>query len=118
MQIVVIASTPSQSEMFEAGRVEVALHKEIIFSDILDANVHDVPLNVVYPDSYFEGEISQGTNSDIESDNDQLNPRRSKATFSLGAHDAKVGSSSTAGDPSAPPPSKKIKLIFLSKCFS
>ena len=34
---------------------------------------HIVPLSVVYPHSYFEGDIPQGTNSDIESDDAQLN---------------------------------------------
>ncbi|CAI9268606.1 unnamed protein product [Lactuca saligna] len=53
-----------------------------------------VPLNVVYFDSYFEWEIPQGTNSDIESNNDQLNPRKRKDSFSGGAHDAEVGSPS------------------------
>ncbi|CAI9300651.1 unnamed protein product [Lactuca saligna] len=46
------------------------------------ADVSVVPLNVVYPESYFEGEIPHGTNSDIGYDNDQLNPRKRKASLS------------------------------------
>ncbi|CAI9303777.1 unnamed protein product [Lactuca saligna] len=59
-----------------------------------------VLLNVVYPDAYFEGEVPQGTSSDIDSNNNQFNPRMRKASFSGGAHD-EVGSS-TIGDPSTP----------------
>lgn len=41
-----------------------------------------IPLSVVYPDVYFEGEIPQGTHYDIESDDDQLSPRKIKVSFS------------------------------------
>ena len=74
------------------------------------AIVTAVPLSVVYPDSYFEGEIPQGTNNDIDSDDDQLNPRKRKASFSGGANNDEDGSSSDTGDPSAPPPTKESKL--------
>ncbi|KAL7583869.1 hypothetical protein Lser_V15G42257 [Lactuca serriola] len=55
-----------------------------------------------------------GNNSDIESDNDLLNPRKRKVSFSGGDHDTEFGSSSAAvgGDPLAPPPKKKSKPIF------
>ncbi|CAI9300137.1 unnamed protein product [Lactuca saligna] len=68
-----------------------------------------VPLNVVYPDTYFEGEIPQGTNGYIESDDEQVNPRKKKASFSGGANDAEAGSSSAVGGSSAFLP-KKGKL--------
>lgn len=37
-----------------------------------------------YPDTYFEGEILQGTNSDIESIDEQINPRKRNASFLRG----------------------------------
>ena len=61
---------------------------------------------------YTWGGGPQGTNSDIESDIDQINPRKSKASFSGGAPDVESRSSFAAGDPSTLPPSKKSKLIF------
>ncbi|CAI9281180.1 unnamed protein product [Lactuca saligna] len=51
-----------------------------------------------------------GTRSDIESDDDQVNPRKRKASFLGGSNDAKAGSSSAVGCSSVPPPSKKRKL--------
>ncbi|CAI9298808.1 unnamed protein product [Lactuca saligna] len=36
--------------------------------------VPDVPLNVIYLDSYFEEEVPQEINRAIELDNDQINP--------------------------------------------
>ncbi|CAI9291258.1 unnamed protein product [Lactuca saligna] len=58
-------------------------------------------------------ELPQGTNNDIDIDNDYLNPRKMKAYFSMGAYDAKARSSSTvAGDFSASPLKKKSKIIF------
>ncbi|CAI9271049.1 unnamed protein product [Lactuca saligna] len=72
--------------------------------------MHAIPLSIVYPNASSKGEIPQGTNSDIESNDDQLNPRKSKASFSGGANDVELGSSSTAGGSSAPPPIK-CKLI-------
>ncbi|CAI9283742.1 unnamed protein product [Lactuca saligna] len=66
-----------------------------------------VPLNVVYLGSYSEGaipqEVPQGTDSDIDSENDQLNPRKRKASFSGGSNVTEAGSSSSvdAGDESA-----------------
>ena len=71
-----------------------------------------VPLSIVYPDSYFEGDILQGTDSDKEFDDKQFNPKKRKASFSGGAMDAKAGGSSAIGDSSTLPPSKKIKLII------
>ncbi|CAI9271293.1 unnamed protein product [Lactuca saligna] len=82
------------------GRVEVDNQKEIVdatkddqritdageqsetdgYEGFLDlgflaqAVVHAIPLSVIYPDSYFEGEIPQQTNSYIDFDDDQLNP--------------------------------------------
>ena len=64
---------------------------------IPQADVFVVPLNVIYPDSYFEGEVPQGTNSYIESD--QLNPRKRKASTLGGAHEAEARSSFATGDP-------------------
>ena len=49
-----------------------------------------IPLSFVYPDAYFEGEIPQGTHSDIESNDDQLNPRKRKVSFLGGANDAEA----------------------------
>ncbi|CAI9289696.1 unnamed protein product [Lactuca saligna] len=111
MQMVAIASPPSQPKMSGSGRVEVYYQKEIVVvvkvSKIPDANatiddqpipyvgdqseiddyggfldpglmpkviVPAVPLSVVFPDSYFDGDIPQGTNSNIECDDDHLNP--------------------------------------------
>ena len=64
-----------------------------------------VPLNVIYPHSYFEVEVPQGTNRDNDFNNDHLKPRKRKASFSGGAHNIEVGCSAIASDPSAPPPS-------------
>ncbi|CAI9265574.1 unnamed protein product [Lactuca saligna] len=77
--------------------------------------VPNVPLNVVYPRSYFKGEVSQevpqGTDSYFDSDNYQLSPRKRKASISGGTHEIEVGSSTTF-DPSTSPPKMKSKLIF------
>ncbi|CAI9289841.1 unnamed protein product [Lactuca saligna] len=122
MQMVVIAPTPSQPEMSETGR------PNLDFGDQSETDDYDgflyigfmppaaVPLNVIYPDSYFEGEIPQGTNNEIEAGQinarGELNTRNRKASFSGRTHDTEAESSSTAGDPSTPPNSKKNKLIF------
>ncbi|CAI9266892.1 unnamed protein product [Lactuca saligna] len=71
-----------------------------------------LPLSVVYPDAYSEEEIPQGTYSDIDSDEDKLNPRKRNVTFSQGANDVEVGSSSIAGSSLAPPLFKKYKLTL------
>ena len=73
-----------------------------------------VPLNVVNPASFFEGEVPQGTNILFDYNNDQLNPQKRKASILGRAHDTKAGSSYAVGggDPSTPPPKKKSKLIF------
>ncbi|CAI9292359.1 unnamed protein product [Lactuca saligna] len=106
---------------------EVDPQKQIIVVDIpysdatTDQSIPDtvvVPLNVVYPSSCFEGEISQedpqGIDNYIDSDNVQLDPRKRKASFSGGAYDDEAGSSfaAAAGDLSASPPKTKRKLIF------
>ncbi|CAI9260801.1 unnamed protein product [Lactuca saligna] len=72
-----------------------------------------ITLSVVYPDSYFEWEIPQGTHNDIKSVDEQLNPRKRKDSFLGGANDNDVGSSSATGDSSTHPPSKKIKLTIV-----
>ncbi|CAI9279127.1 unnamed protein product [Lactuca saligna] len=66
-----------------------------------DMVVDDIPPN--------SPKVPRGTDSDIDSDNDQLNHRKIKASFLGGAHDAEVGSSfvATASDPSISPPKKK-----------
>ncbi|CAI9280262.1 unnamed protein product [Lactuca saligna] len=69
-----------------------------------------VPVGVVYLDTYFKGEISQGTN-DIESDDEQLNPKKRKLSFLRGANDVEAGSSSAVSGSSAPPP-KRCMLMF------
>ncbi|CAI9276314.1 unnamed protein product [Lactuca saligna] len=103
--MVVTASTSSQLEMTEAGRVETDCQKEIIFagkgSNILDADATT--------DNQL---ILDGANSDFKSDDDQLNHQKQKASFLGGVDDAKAESCSTASDPSTPPLSKKRKLIF------
>ena len=68
--------------------------------------MHAIPLSVVYPNASSKGEIPQVTNSDIEYIEDQLNPRKSKASFLGGANDVEPRSSSAAGGSSAPPPNK------------
>ncbi|CAI9281004.1 unnamed protein product [Lactuca saligna] len=70
-----------------------------------------VPLNVVYPNSYFKGEVPHGTNSDIVSDDDQLNPGNRKAYSSQGYHEAEAGSS-ISDDSLTTPPFTKSKLIL------
>ncbi|CAI9277351.1 unnamed protein product [Lactuca saligna] len=59
-------------------------------------------------------QIPQGTDSDIGSDHDLLNPRKRKASFLGGDHDVEAGSSyaAAASDPSASTHKKKSKLIF------
>ena len=69
-----------------------------------------VPQSVVYLDTYFKGEISQGTNSDIESDDEQLNPRKRKASFSGRENDIEAGISYAVSGSSAPP-LKRCRLI-------
>lgn len=69
-----------------------------------------IPLSIVYPDVSSKGEIHQGTYNDIESDDDQLNPRKRKASLPRGANEVEVGISSVAGSSSTPLPSKKSKL--------
>ena len=68
--------------------------------------------DLIYLDSYFELEVPQEKNNNINFNNEQLNPQKRKGSFSREAHNVEVGSSSAANDPSTPPPSKKNKLIF------
>ncbi|CAI9277213.1 unnamed protein product [Lactuca saligna] len=97
------ASEQSETDDYE-GFIGLGFMPQVSFSAI--------PQNVIYPESYFEGEIPQGTNSDTESDNDQVNHQKRKASLSKGgrAHDVETGTSA-AGDRFASPPSKKTKLI-------
>ena len=60
----------------------------------------------------FEGEIPQRTHNDIESEDEQLNTKRRKASFSRGANDTEVGRSYATCDPSAPPPLEKNKITI------
>lgn len=53
-----------------------------------------IPLNIIYPYTFSEGEIPQGTHSDVDFDDGQLITRKLKASSSWGANDAKAGSSS------------------------
>lgn len=138
--MVVTTSTPSQTEITKSGRVKAEFQKEIVVTDtnartgdqhipdvgdqsetndhkgfpdmgfMPQATVSGVPLNVVYTDSYFEGKIHQGTNNNIDSDDDQLNPCKMKASFSWGTHVTKTGSFAAIDDPLTLPPSKKSKL--------
>lgn len=63
-----------------------------------------VPLNIVYLEAIPEGKIPQGTNSDVESDDDQLITRTRMTTSSSGrVHDVDCEGSSA-------PPSKKRNL--------
>lgn len=50
--------------------------------------------------------------SDIESDDDQINPTKRKPSFLGKANDTESGSSSTVGCSPAPPHSKKRKLTI------
>ncbi|CAI9299139.1 unnamed protein product [Lactuca saligna] len=54
--------------------------------------------------------IPEGTQIDIDFDNEQINTRKRKAFFLGGANDAKVESSFATGDSSSPPLCKKSKL--------
>ncbi|CAH1423050.1 unnamed protein product [Lactuca virosa] len=62
-----------------------------------------IPLNVIHLDEFSEGEISQGTHSDVESDDDQPNTRKRNDSSSRGANYVEALSSSA-------PPVKKIML--------
>ncbi|CAI9274150.1 unnamed protein product [Lactuca saligna] len=97
--------------MSKTARVETDLQKEIVEVDIPDTDTTtDQPIldtGHQLETGDYEGFLDLGTNSDIDYDNDQLNPRKRNASFLRGAHDAEDRSSSTAGDPSVPPPSKK-----------
>ncbi|CAI9276881.1 unnamed protein product [Lactuca saligna] len=66
--------------------------------------------HVIYLEAYSEGKILQGIHNGIEFDDDQLNPRKSMASFSRGANDDEAGRSSVVGSSSAPSPSKKTNL--------
>lgn len=71
-----------------------------------------VPFSIVYPGSYFEGEVPQGTHNDLESEDEQLNLRKMKASLSGRANDVEDGRSTVVGDSSALPPSNKSKLAI------
>ena len=77
--------------------------------------MHTYGLFVMLKTHQIPQKVPQGTNSDIDFGNDQLNPQKRKASSSRGGHDVEAGSSSAVGDPSAPPPKKKRKLIFYLK---
>ncbi|CAI9268815.1 unnamed protein product [Lactuca saligna] len=47
-------------------------------------------LTVVYHGASFDREIPQGTHSEFESDDDQLNPRKRKASFSGGTNEVEA----------------------------
>ncbi|CAI9289760.1 unnamed protein product [Lactuca saligna] len=66
---------PKAGDQSETGEYEAFLELGFMVQTI-------VPLNVVFPDTYFEGEIPQRRNNHIESDNEQPNPRKRKASFS------------------------------------
>ncbi|KAL7583314.1 uncharacterized protein LOC111881298 [Lactuca sativa] len=94
-------NSPPQSDAAKKGRIVKGILNQCKYADAKT----DQPI----PDT----EVPQGTDSDIDSDNDQLNPRKRKASFSGGAYDTEVGSSSVVvGDPSKSPLKKKSKLII------
>ncbi|CAI9267623.1 unnamed protein product [Lactuca saligna] len=111
------------------GRIEAEANpqKQIIVADIPDADATtDQPIPDIGDQSItddYEGflllgfmkqaDVPQGTDSDIESENEQLNPQKWKPTFLRRAYDAEAGSYSTAaGDLLTSPPKKKRNLIF------
>lgn len=71
-----------------------------------------VPFSIVYPGSYFEGVVPQGTHNDLESEDEQLNLRKMKASLSGRANDVEAGRSTIVGDSSALPLSNKSKLAI------
>lgn len=65
---------------------------------MIDGHIEDdkglldiVPLNIIYPEANPKGEIPKGTDSDVESDDDQLITRKSKTTSLGGAYNAGEG---------------------------
>ncbi|CAI9281417.1 unnamed protein product [Lactuca saligna] len=52
------------------------------FLDMGFMTLDTIPFSIVYPDSYFEGEIPQGTHNDIKYKEEQVNPRKRKDSFS------------------------------------
>ncbi|CAI9283013.1 unnamed protein product [Lactuca saligna] len=85
-QLILDASDQSETDEYK-GFLDLGFMAQVV-----------VPLSVVYPDSYFEGEIPQGTYNDIESKDKKINPRKRKASFSGRVTDTKTGSSSTTSD--------------------
>lgn len=79
----------------------------VVIHTTLEAIVH---ISVIHPYASSEGETPQRTHSGIESDDDHLNPRKRKASFSGGANKAKAGNSLAIGTSSPHPSTKKGKL--------
>ena len=71
----------------------------------MDIMSHIVPLNIIYPETNPRGgEIPQATDSDVESNDDQIITRKRKTNSSGRVHDV--------GESPSTPHSKKMKLTF------